>query len=206
MLSLPDLQGVARVHRAAFPRSAISRLGHEAARRYYEWQLTGPHECHAIGMFDSDRLIGFCIGGTFNGARSGYVRSNLAFLVCMVLLHPWLLSDPMFRVRLRTGLKVLKSFLARSDTTPAHIRSSGHKSDSYSVLSIAVHPDSQNMKVGLALIREAESEARRKGHIRMTLTVNPQNHQAIRFYEKVGWQRVFVDDRWEGKMANTLRT
>lgn len=34
---------VAGVHVAAFPSSALTRLGSEAVRRYYLWQIEGPH-------------------------------------------------------------------------------------------------------------------------------------------------------------------
>ena len=38
-LDVKDLPAVASVHMAAFPKSALTMLGTEAVRRYYEWQL-----------------------------------------------------------------------------------------------------------------------------------------------------------------------
>jgi len=38
-------------------------LGTEAVRRYYEWQLVGPHEVTAISAYINTELVGFCFGG-----------------------------------------------------------------------------------------------------------------------------------------------
>jgi len=38
------LADVAKVHCRAFADAALTRLGCEAVRRYYLWQLEGPHE------------------------------------------------------------------------------------------------------------------------------------------------------------------
>jgi len=71
-----DLPHVAAVHLLAFPDSALSMLGTEAVRRYYEWQLVGPHEVTAISAYINTELVGFCFGGMFRGALSGFVRNN----------------------------------------------------------------------------------------------------------------------------------
>ena len=57
------LPGVAALHARAFPDSALTRLGLEAVRRYYEWQLQGPHDFHFIGVPDQTGLRGFAVGG-----------------------------------------------------------------------------------------------------------------------------------------------
>src|SRR6267142_2937709 len=94
-----DLGHVAAVHQLAFPDSALSMLGTEAVRRYYEWQLVGPHEVTAISAYINTELVGFCFGGLFRGAMSGFVRNNQKFLIRRVLTHPWLMTNPIFRDR-----------------------------------------------------------------------------------------------------------
>ena len=65
-IELLDLNSIAKIHLAAFPKSALSHLGQEAVRRYYEWQLTGPHDCLAIGAIDEQgRMLGFCSSKNF---------------------------------------------------------------------------------------------------------------------------------------------
>ena len=98
-LILSDLPEVTDVHLAAFPDSALTHLGREAVRRYYEWQIVGPHDALNIGAFDDERLIGFCFGGVFRGALGGFLEKNRTFLILRVLTHPWLLFNSLFRER-----------------------------------------------------------------------------------------------------------
>lgn len=48
-LSAPDLGQAVQIHRAAFPDSALTKLGAEAVCRYYLWLLTGPHDAVNVG-------------------------------------------------------------------------------------------------------------------------------------------------------------
>ena len=105
-----DLPAVAVVHGAAFPESALTKLGPRAVGRYYQWLLTGPHEAASLGIWKDGRLVGFCFGGIFRGALSGFVGNNRWYLAGRVLTHPWLVANPIFRDRLRIGLKGLKRY------------------------------------------------------------------------------------------------
>jgi hypothetical protein len=42
-LTPTDLDAVAKLHLDAFTDRALTKLGQEAVRRYYEWQMAGPH-------------------------------------------------------------------------------------------------------------------------------------------------------------------
>jgi hypothetical protein len=87
-----DLPAISAIHLAAFPKSALSRLGKGAVRRYYYWLLTGPHpDSFTIGAWQGEQLAGFCFGGKFRGALSGFLRKNRAYLAWRVLTHPWLI-------------------------------------------------------------------------------------------------------------------
>ncbi|MEM6325510.1 MAG: GNAT family N-acetyltransferase [Bacteroidota bacterium] len=200
------LGAVAEVHRAAFPESAITRAGHEATRRYYEWLLIGPHpESHTIGAFLDERLVGFNFGGRFDGALSGYLRKNRLFLASRIALRPWLLLNPTFRGRFAMGADVLQRFRRRTASAPASVKASAEREAApYGILSIAVDPAVQGAGVGQALMRAAEAEARRRGHERMKLSVHPENTQAVRFYERGGWQRVDEDSEWNGRMIRPV--
>ena len=50
----------------------------------------------------------------------------------------------------------------------------------------------------------AETSAIERGFELMNLTVNPDNHRAIRFYERLGWERVEGDDSWQGRMIKRI--
>lgn len=204
LLVQEDLGEVERIHEAAFPNSAITRLSGEAVHRYYDWQLNGPHDQHAIGAFVEGNLAGFCFGGTFRGALSGYLRENRFFLARRVLVRPWLLTDPLFRDRLTRGAQALKRFGWRKSTSEPNQAEAPRSS--FGILAIAVDPSCQGAGVGQALMREAETETRRRGLNQMNLSVSTANVQAIRFYERGGWQRTPEGETWEGKMIKSLPT
>lgn len=200
-----NLTDVAAIHLSAFPDGAITLLGCEAARRYYDWQLNGPHKCAAIGAFKGDKLLGFCFGGTFNGALSGFLRENRLFLVRQVLIHPRLLTSPFFRQRLRFGLQVLRRFKPRKKKSASQQPNQPRQS-SFGILSIGVDQSAQGLGVGRLLMGEAERLAREAGFPQMHLTVHPDNHQAIGFYEHLCWQKISgeADGVWGGRMIKEL--
>lgn len=201
-LVINDLAAVAVLHLRAFPTSALTALGIEAVRRYYLWQLTGPHEVTALGVMVDDRLAGFCFGGVFRGALGGFLRANRAFLMGRVLTRPWLLGNPLFRERLSTGLTVLRRIGRRPLASPRPPATPDVRS--FGILAIAVDPATQGGGVGRCLIEAAEQHARQRGFSQMHLSVHPSNIQAIGFYERTGWVRVVGTEAWRGSMRKQL--
>jgi ribosomal protein S18 acetylase RimI-like enzyme len=199
-LKMSDLAGVADVHLAAFPDSALTMLGREAVRRYYEWQLVGPHDITALGAFIGQEIKGFCFGGIFRGALSGFLRKNRPYLIWQVLTHPQLVSHPIFRERLNTGLKLWGRGGKPGRSAPVE-----HRGEiPFDILSIAVHPGSQGLGLGKLLLTEIESVARQRGFREMDLTVRPENHQALRFYESLKWEKTPTQGAWQGAMRKSL--
>ncbi|MBA3394637.1 MAG: GNAT family N-acetyltransferase [Deltaproteobacteria bacterium] len=178
----------------------MTQLGHEALRRYYRWLLEGPHQSTVLGVFERDRLAGYSFGGIFNGALTGFLRENRTFLALRVVTHPWLIANPLFRNNIRLALRLLvprrpaASAPARAPEPPA-----------YGILSIAVDPGRQGQGIGQLLMRQNEQVARAAGFARMILSVTPTNAQAVRFYERDGWERELVDGAWSrGVMTKRL--
>lgn len=200
-LDVEDLREVASVHRAAFPRSALTRLGAEAVRRYYEWQLTGPHEVYAVGAFRAGRCVGFSVGGSFRGAMTGFLRRNRLFLATRVATRPWILSNPVFRKSLRSGLRLLAPPRPPQAASASTATSSA---PSFEILSIAVDPRCQGAGIGKRLLIDSEDVARRRGFHHFFLTVHTGNAPAIHLYERLGWRRRLEGDAWKGAMEKTL--
>jgi ribosomal protein S18 acetylase RimI-like enzyme len=198
-LSAADLTRVAEIHGAAFPRSALSALGGEAVRRYYEWQLSGPHDAVAVGAFDGNELAGYGFAGVFRGAMSGFLRRNRAFLAGRLLLHPGAVADPIFRARMRAGL----ASLVRSRGVPNPAAESGRVA-SFGILAVATSPGCQGRGVGVAIMSSLEAAAIDRGFDRMHLSVNPDNIRAVRFYERLGWDRRHEGEEWKGLMTKTI--
>ncbi len=202
-----DMDGVVAVHCAAFPTSAMTKLGREAVRRYYAWQVDGPHETYFQGAWRADELVGFCVGGIHPKAISGFLQRNTAYLAWRVATHPWLVANPLFRGRLSRGLEILKGGGAAPAPRNASAQGNGSappKKRPYDILSIAVHPDTQGTGVGKLLLHQAEEKALENGFHVMTLFVNHDNEQAIKFYERCGWERSLKDGVWRGSMVKWL--
>jgi ribosomal protein S18 acetylase RimI-like enzyme len=200
-LGASDLQAVADIHLAAFPDAALSQLGREAIRRYYEWQLTGPHQIIALGCENESCLVGFCFAGVFSGAMSGFLSKNKRYLSKRILTHPWLLANPLVRERGLTSLTIIRrtrQVWAKASTP------SIQQNDSFGVLAIAVHPKNQARGLGGMMMETVEVYAREKGFRQLGLSVSIVNTQAITFYEKQGWRKVANEDGWTGKMLKDI--
>ncbi|MGH7721176.1 MAG: GNAT family N-acetyltransferase [Gemmatimonadaceae bacterium] len=200
-IALADLGTVARIHRDAFPRSALGALGSEAVRRYYHWQLVGPHDALALGALLDDALVGFCFAGVFRGALSGFVRANRAFLIWSVVRRPWLLTSPLLRERVRLAVR---SGRPPSGRVVADRGVPREGDGSFGVLSIAVDPRFSGRGIGTTLMDGAEGAARSRGFASMSLTVEPHNEQAVRFYEHLGWTRALREGMWNGMMTKAI--
>ncbi|PKO04174.1 MAG: hypothetical protein CVU41_18405 [Chloroflexi bacterium HGW-Chloroflexi-3] len=196
-----DLIEISRIHLAAFPESALTKLGAEAVHRYYHWQLHGPHDCFAIATFGENQTLGFCFGGVFRGALGGFLQKNKKFLFWRVLLRPWLLFNEIFRERLKTAFRSLRIFPTKKKVKKTSILS--NPVSSFSILSIAVDPAIQTKGVGKVLMKAVEEEAIRQGYDRIHLTVHPSNTNAIQFYLRVGWIKN-EEDPWAGVMYKIL--
>lgn len=202
-LIIHDLPQVAKIHIAAFPKSFLSGLGQEVVRRYYEWQLVGPHETTALGAFSQDTLQGFCFGGIFRGAMNGFLRTNRYYLIGKILTHPWVIMNSEFRQRMLMGWRL--KFFQKVNLHPTV--KSGPAARHFGILSIGVDPESQRQGIGRLLMEVAEEEARKKGHQETLLTVALNNLEAISFYEKLGWEKSFTEDgSFQGAMRKLLLT
>lgn len=199
-----DLAIVAAIHLRAFPASALTALGKGAVERYYAWQLNGPHDVVALGASIDARLVGFCFGGVFRGALSGFVRANRAFLIRRVLSHPWLLLNPIFRERLGMGIRVSNILRRRRSTPPPASAVSPIRS--FGILAIAVDPALHNRGIGKVLLQEAELRAVRMQFTTMGLSVNADNQQAIGFYERLGWRKEPAGAAWAGRMTKHIQS
>jgi ribosomal protein S18 acetylase RimI-like enzyme len=199
-----DLPSMARVHCAAFPSSALSMLGIEAVRRYYEWQLSGAHESIGLGAFIDGELAGFCVGGVFRRKMSGYLQRNRWFLVRRMACRPSLVFQRDFCNRVVVGLRVLKLLPAPQNKALLYQDSDP---TSFGILALAVAPRYQRGGVGQALMDAAELVARQRGFRRMNLSVRVSNGAAIGFYERLNWQRrTAADGGWHGEMIKCLTT
>lgn len=197
----PDhLKQIAAVHSAAFPSSALTKLGPEIVSRYYEWQLNGPHDVVALGAKIDGDLAGFCFGGRFHGAMTGFLSKNRWYLAFRLFTQPWLIGLPEIRDRLQYAFRIIFKRPIKSQNTFIP-----YTTPSFGILSIAVNPTYQGKGIGKLLMRAEELAAIKRGFLHMHLTVSTKNNQAIRFYENLGWhKRVDSTGKWSGAMERTI--
>ncbi len=202
LLSLEDLTQVTRVHRKAFKDSALTKLGMEPLRRYYEWQMIGPHDSFNFGAFDDHgTLAGFCFAGTFRGSLSGFLDRNKRFLMRYFLFHPWKVFNPLILNRVKYALRIIKRKNPKLTSNTTSTSPGRH----YGILSIAVDPDRQGLGVGRIIMKQVETDALQKGFTEIGLTVHPTNTKAVAFYELCGWKRNPESDGiWSGSMTKQL--
>lgn len=184
-----DLVAIAKIHGAAFPRSALTRLGVETVRRYYAWLLAGPHDAVFLVHETAGAIEGFVVGGRFARAFGGFVLRNKLHLATRVLRHPQLVLSRLGRRRVTS---LLATFRRPTGPAPAPL---------YRCLSIAVHPAAEGHGVGQALLDGLTEAARASGATRMQLGVDPSNLRAVRFYERLGWTRMTRATTWFGDAA-----
>lgn len=202
-LDISDVGEVTSIHFGAFPKSALTRLGVEAVRRYYAWQFQGPHELYPIGVTMRGELAGYCLGGVFPTAISGFLKRNKRFLAWRVVSHPWLLVNPLVRNRMWGGFETLW----QTRNVPMPERPTVPKTEAkrpFDILAIAVHPRFQRLGLGRLLMDHAEALAIKNGFLVMTLVVNKDNAQALRFYETLAWEKAMMRGSWRGNMVKRL--
>lgn len=180
-LNVDDLTKVAEVHQSAFRGSALSKLGKEVVRRYYEWQIKGPNECYAIGAFKNEKLIGFCFSGIFRDSLSGFLNKNKGYLITRLMTHPWLIFNPIITNRISLAMKTIKKARSININYQQKI-----KPTTFSILSIATDPKLQNQGVGKELMKKCEERSIAMGIYLMRLTVHIDNIKAIHFYQNLG--------------------
>ena len=208
-IEVQDLDGVVSIHRASFDDRALTQLGAGAVRRYYHWLLTGFVEVHPICAVSAEgELAGFCFSGVYAGSFSGFLRKNKWYLAGNMLLKPWLLFNPLIREQAKSALSTLKRLVKHRKGINVGRQKEGSKKikkgSSFGILSIAVDPAFQRCGVGAILENEVERYALEQGYEQIGLTVLPENTPAVKFYEKMGWEKTLTEDSWEGKMVKRL--
>jgi ribosomal protein S18 acetylase RimI-like enzyme len=205
-----DLNGIVRIHVATFPDRALVKLGSETIWRYYafllkEFNLSKP----ICAVADKGSLAGFCFAGLYSGSFSGFLKSNLNFLIGRLLLRPWLIFDPVILELRKPVLNALRRILKRRRREKEATASGPQNGEDliktrWGILAIATDPKFQRKGVGERLMCSVEDHAKTLNVEKLGLSVHPENIPAVRFYEKLGWVKVMTTAEWQGEMEKRL--
>lgn len=204
-IPIDQLEAVVRIHLDAFKESFLSKVGSLAVRKYYQWLMTPPNECFAMGVFDGDELLGFCYAGVFRNAEVHFIKENMLFLLGQIIKKPSLWFSRALWKRVCSSLAAFINYLKPKSEEKLRQLSAARKAR-YGILSIAVSSAHQGLGIGRMLEQEAEQKARINGYPRMVLSVNPENQKAVSFYQKNGWREIYPSksQKWEGFMEKIL--
>ena len=206
-----DLDEVVKVHMASFHDRALTQLGKEAVKRYYDIVLKDYQISYPICAVKNEGVIcGFCFAGLYPNALSKFLRTNKGFLLSCIILHPWLITKSVIRQQLWLAIRLFftqygKDTEYKGNTSNTNPDSPNNHGNSYlGILSIAVHPSYQRKGIGELLLKRSEDIAIEHNFQNLRLTVHPQNLPAVRFYEKTGWEKIHTEGQWEGQMMKSI--
>jgi len=192
-----ELRGVAVCHQRAFPKSLATVLGVHYVVQMLSWYLSSDKTF----LFHVEDAQGCCIGycgglvsdgslGT--GSASGMAQHTFKAAIVAFLTHPWVLLHPEVREKwplLWKNLKMKLGLTKRIHFSPQQ-KTRMAKDPSAGLVVIGVDPAYHGKGYGSILLKEFERKAVEDYGIRkLSLSVLANNHQAIRAYERNGWQR-----------------
>jgi hypothetical protein len=195
-----EIDRIVEIHLASFPKTALSQLGPETVRRYYEWLLFGPHDVVPLGAYSGDELIGYTVGGLFRGATGGFVRKHRWYLMRRIVFRPWLLGDSLFRDRVTSGFRILLRPIFPLPASPPD-RTPYEKQ--FGLLVTAVHPNHRGNSVFL-LVKEAEQAARELRFEEVVFTIDPKNTRLAQMYDWLGYEKYPDREHWHGEYRKVL--
>ena len=192
--SQQNLSPIAHCHRAAFPASLSSALGHDYVEKMLGWYLS-TENTFLFYVAEGDRCVGYC-GGMVKtiwgvGSASSMAQFSFNAAVKSFLVRPWLVFHKEIRAKFPF---IVKNLVNRFSRTKRSQRDAEIVFEPYvGLVVIGVDPAFQGKGYGSVLLQEFEKITRQRGLKRMLLSVRTDNAQAISSYTRNGWQIIQVN-------------
>jgi ribosomal protein S18 acetylase RimI-like enzyme len=197
-----DLPGMVDVHVRSFTGYFLTQLGRSVLTDYYRQFILTDGAIVVVVDFQG-RVCGLIAGSSDDDRvlRQFYKRKFMLIfgnvLKQILLLNPTVwrgIADRFIHVR-----KAVRVNLQDSATVNS-VDNGIHKAR---LVSIAMDPDFQGSGFSGAMLNHYEAANRAAGFSFIRLSVNSDNHRAIRFYEKCGW-RIFEDNGLTAKLCKDI--
>ncbi len=173
-----DLSVCAELYRDGFARgltALFGRLPHAALLRDYLSALrAGEAECIRVACLDG-RVVGYIVAP--RSLRRAMRRAAPRLVLGLLAGRYGVGSPPAIAHAVREALRFVSH---AGDYRAAH-------RDDAQIVSIAVQPDARGRGVAHALVTEALAYLRASGAREVRLEVQPDNHEARRVYERLGF-------------------
>lgn len=184
-----DIGRIAECHRAAFPDSLSSAIGHDYVSVMLRWYLSGENTFLFFAE-ESGKCVGYC-GGMVKtvwgiGSASSMAQYSFNAAITGFLKKPWLVIHPEVRAKYMFIIKnIVNRFIRKKKLRgePEVIF------EPYTgLVVIGVDPAFQGKGYGSALMQEFEKITRQRGLKKMLLSVHTDNARAITSYTRNGWK------------------
>jgi len=192
-----DLKALARCHIAVFPTSLAANLGLRYTQNMLSWYLSSKKTFLFHVQNEPGECIGYCggmvsDGSMGTGSASGMAQHTFRHAVWAFLTHPWVLFHPEVLEKWPLIWKnlLMKLGLRKKDHFSSQQKQNMARDPRVGLVVIGVDPKYHGRGYGSILLKEFERRAREIYGIRkLQLSVKANNVQAIRAYERNGWQR-----------------
>jgi ribosomal protein S18 acetylase RimI-like enzyme len=179
-----DLTKLISIHRDAFEGYMNTKLGNQYIIEFLKW-FTLQQDAISL-LIESDKKIqGYVVGATI-GYGSRLSKAIGFSVIKFLIVHPWLLFNK----------KIINNLLSRLKNifqTPSQPNITLQNLNGISLVGIGVSRSSRGLNLGSHLIKSFEMKAREMKFDYMRLSVYSNNHTAISFYKKNGWD--FMDEQ-----------
>lgn len=171
-----DVVSVVDVHVRSAAEQANVRLGRSYLEAFFQFFVDSGQAVALIAEYDN-RPAGYCIGAPY-GYRSAMLR-NLAVPALIGLLP----QPALWKMAAVAALEPVRRLRTED-------RSGDGATLTYALVGIAVRPEMRGAGIAEDLVQEFRQRVRQRLESTvMRLSVHPDNHRAISFYEREGWRR-----------------
>ena len=178
-----DLERISQTHIRCFPNSLSSQMGEKLLQKYY-WEFMKEDPELFVVADNGDDIVGFCMGYLCNksGFKKNYVSNNIFALAlrCVVLA---ISGNRVFYKRISQKFST-KNNANDDEIIVADAYDPAQKGD---LLSICLDSSLRGTGIAKEMLSEYEDRLRHLDRKLCLLSVENNNSQAIRFYEKNGY-------------------
>lgn len=187
-----DLKNIVKCHKSAFPNALSSKLGNTFISKMMEWYIISDRGVLFHIENKNREIIGYC-GGiiTKNKGLHGAVTSISQYSFYTILIsylkRPWLIFHP---ENLKKITYIRKNiFIKFGLNKPEKINKNIDLIPFMGLVVIGLRKDNQGKGIGGILLNEFEKRAKIISEVKkISLSVKPQNINAIKSYFKNGWK------------------
>lgn len=187
-----DLKNIVECHKSAFPNALSSKMGNTFISKMMEWYITSERGILFHIENKNKEIIGYC-GGIItkqkglHGAVTSISQYSFNTFLISYLKRPWLIFHPENIKKIPYIRRNI--FIKLGLNKPEKINKNNEFIPFMGLVVIGLRKDNQGKGIGGILLNEFEKIAKEIHKVKkISLSVNPQNINAIKAYSKNGWK------------------